>query len=1124
MTIFRAVCILWLISVATFGSANNNVSNRAVINLTERTWGDGEIHSLAGKWDFYWGEFIDPKVNRKAGPRENLTPGVLTKISVPGAWDDKRTSKVPFPPMGYASYRIQIQVPKSLTHLYLYMPDMASAYRLWSNGYLVDGNGTIGTSRELENPAYLPKVLDVFPQNGLLDLVIHTSNYHYQWGGIWYEPLITDDSGVFAIREKPLIGATIFSSLLIGAALFSMALFLSRRQDKKVLFFSLLSLTIGIRRLLIDERALYLFDWFDWSTLQAIENIGVYLTLPLFLYYFAACFPNEINKIVPRIGTFFATPFCLAALFTPVHIYTQFNVPFQASLLVLIPYVFYTYIKVLKANRSGAKMFGSSLLIFALAVINDALNYSYLIDTPNMIHVGALAFVLFQLALLIRRYLVNFKTIETISAELTQRNRELVRLDEFKDEFLATTSHELRTPLHGIAGLAQLLRQESDAYSDSQRHKIDLIESTTKRLGTLVNDVLDFSSIKHGKLTLKTGSLHLTPLAESVIHTLKPLLKGKNVALSCHIDADACYVKADEHRLQQILFNLIGNAIKFTDQGSIRLSAVKANAFVKIVIQDTGAGIPPDQVGLLFQPFEQYLKEGSKITSGSGLGLSITRQLVRLHQGELDISSIEGEGTCVEFTLPMGEAGQSRSAHPIPQEIDYEREVAQVSADAIDIPADALSCLVANNEPALIFYADDEEVNRELVRSQLSQAGYQINTFINGTSLLQQLKDQKPDLILLDLLMPGINGLETCRQIRAQFNLYQIPIMMLTARYQISDIVEALSAGANDYLVKPYHEKELLARVYSQLSVKRFKLAAEENEKLKSELDRRDSLELELTKANVRLQQALNITDENILLLNEDLDIVFANPSAARLLGQAETDIPGQTIKHFIHPDSLEALRQFAHSDTSIEFSQSIQLLGNDQPLLVSVKPFIENDEHYFAIVLSDSKSSHQGHAQALLKDLTQELANNRRRIDQIESALAQVSQAEDRPIDISPEGNTETFDEVRHTPEHEHSAEHTKEIVVKTLRTALITWERYTHQSKADLAEKSRCWRVYIDGTTAKTRTLDKYLSIKTLPAKPRWRAVIKTANYVIDHCQLSAEDYQELSQMVQAIDDAYS
>lgn len=1123
MTMNKAVWVLWLISIATAGYAakDHHEPGQAMINLSDKSWGNGEIHTLAGNWDFYWGEFIasDTTSKQNGSPEDRATT-----MSVPGAWNAKKSTKDPFPPMGYASYRVTILVPESFTHLYLYMPDMASAYQLWSNGKQVGGNGSIGTSKSMETPAYLPKVMDVFPENGVIDLVIQTSNFHYQWGGIWYEPLITDDSGVFSIREKPLISATIFSSLLIGAAFFSMALFLSRRQDKKVLFFSLLSFNIGIRRLLTDERALYLFDWFDWSSLQAIENICVYLILPLFLYYFAACFPHEIKKYVPRLGALVAAPFCLAAMISEVHIYTRFNIPFQVTLVVLIPYVTYTYIQVYQAKRSGAKMFGFSLLIFALAVINDVLNYNYLIDTPNMIHFGALAFVFFQLALLIRRYLINFKTIETISAELTKRNQELVRLDEFKDEFLATTSHELRTPLHGIAGLAQLLRQEADNQSTSQRHKIDLIESTTKRLGTLVNDMLDFSSIKHGKLTLNTGSLHLTPLVESVIQTLRPLLKGKDVELSSHIDADACYVTADEHRLQQILFNLIGNAIKFTEHGSIRLTAERINTHVRITIQDTGMGIPADQVDLLFQPFEQYLKKGRKSNTGSGLGLSITHQLVKLHRGELNIRSEEDKGTHVEFTLPVAEAGQSRNSFTVQQEEDYEREVAPVSPEPVSNAVDVQTFSVPENKSALVYYADDEEVNCELVRSQLRKAGYQIMTFINGASLLRQLERQTPDLILLDLLMPGINGLETCKQIRNQFNQYQVPVMMLTARYQISDIVEALGAGANDYLIKPYHEKELLARVYSQLSVKRLWHASAENEQLKSELDRRDILELELTKANIRLQQALNITDENILLLNEDLDIVFANPSAAELLGQQETDMLGATVTHYISPDSLEALRQFTHTDKVEEFSQNIQLIKNHHQLVASVKPFTENNEHYFAIILSESGSSSQADTRELLKNLTHELVNNRQRIDQIESALAQASKSNDWPAEILNEDTTTPPGTITAMPEQETPIEEPKEIVVRTLRTALIAWERYTHQSKADLAEQSRCWRVYIDGTTAKTRTLDKYLSIKTLPSKPRWRAVIKTANYVIDHCQLSAEDHDELTQLIQAVDDAYS
>lgn len=1105
----------------------------ASIDLSQHEWGAGHAFSLAGDWSFAWQQLPEPQ--------HAFTNTKWRSIPVPGAWNSQREQKDSYPSMGYATYALRIIVPVNLPSVYLHLPDMASAYKLWVNGEPLAGNGVVGQTRLKETPAYLPKVIQAQAINGVVELLIHTSNYHYQWGGLWYAPTITDESGVFAMRELPFIKASIAGTLLISTGLLSLALYLFRRGDKKVLYFSLLCFAVGIRRLVIDERVLYWFEWFNglgWHTLQRIENIIIYLLLPLFSSYFYYWFPKETNRKLITLSWLACAPFCLAALFLEVHTYTQFNIPFQLLMLVIIPYIFFVYTKAYKAQRTGTKMFGFSLLVFAACVINDILNYSYIINTPTMIHYGAIAFVLFQLSALVRRYLLNFKTIEALSAELKDHNEELVKLDEYKDEFLATTSHELRTPLHGISELALLLKEDAEQLSHSQKHKIDLIESTSKRLGNLVNDILDYSSIKHGKLSLSLSPALLAPLANNVIQTLKPLAKGKQLILQCELESDPEYVMADAYRLQQILFNLLGNAIKFTESGSIRLFSERIGDYVKIIIEDTGSGIPEDKIDILFQPFEQYSKNEHTSHNSTGLGLSIARQLVQLHAGDLTLSSTLGKGTRAEFTLPvvnttqlstpthenaptLGAAGTTKLVEPEHNDITLsatglkELDTSNASTNALtqahNKAFDITSFYVPADHSALIYYADDEEVNREIVRSLLRNAGYVVETFTNAQSLINSMQEKLPELILLDLMMPGMSGLEACQKIRQHHDCYELPIMMLTARYQVSDIVEALGSGANDYLAKPYHEKELLARLYSQLSVHRLWTTSIENEQLKSEIDLRDQKEIELTSANLRLQHALNVTDQGLLLLNEEFDIVFANQQSCELLNRQDNLLLGSPFTSLLTPESLQLFHQFTSSNES-EFELSTKLPDSNASTRLTIRSFTEDEDTYLAVILETPNK--QSNTQNLLQDLTHELAQNRQRIDQIEIALSQVSREESANRGLT--GSISNNFELR-----EESA---KELVVRTLRTALSTWERYTQLTKADLAEKSHCWRVYIDGTTAKTRTLDKYLTTKSLPSKPRWRAVIQTANYVIDHCELSQEDHNELLDLINALDTAYS
>lgn len=1106
-------------------------SEEAIIDLRENDWSDAQIHSLQGNWDFYWEQFIDPDEFSKSNHQAISFP-------VPGAWNSPPEGFQTFPGFGHATYRVTILIPTNKTELFLAIPDMASAYRLWNNKKLVAENGTIATSKELEKPAYLPKFVALSPREGKLELVLQTSNFHYQWGGVWYPLKLTDSTGIYELREKPIIRGMLSATVLIAASFFGLFMFFSRPKEKVLFYFSLLCLVMGLRRLLIDERILYIYLGEHWTLLQAIENLSTYLAFPLFVSYFSHRFPVKYSQKAMLLSWLIALPFCSLALTTNVSFYTSLNVPFQICILFSLPYIFYIYIKCLMEGRLGAKTFGFGLGIFILAVLNDILTYSYVINTPNLSHIGILAFVIFQGIDLAKSYLHNFETIEEMSNSLQSKNQELMKIDAFKDEFLATTSHELRTPLHGISGLANhLLNDPSLSLKLEHQHKLDLIYSTTKRLGSLVNDIVDFASIKHGNILLNKKCVDLKALSHSVVATLNPLISGRDIRLTYDISNDAQFVLADENRLQQILFNLLGNAIKFTEEGIIQVNARKSeiNNRVLIEIIDTGVGIAPDKYDLLFEPFQHFGESSDSLYSGSGLGLSISRQLVRLHDGDLLVKSQLGVGTQIEFTLEISDIStlddssktttklmpvtsnqldsKQNTQHLVNKGI-WSRANDKTDSNSKQISREFVAQAV---EDSYIFVVDDEEVNLELVHAQLSSSGYIIECFSSGTSLLERLEKQRPDLILLDLMMPTISGLDVCRSVRQQYDSYELPIMMLTARYQINDIVDCLSAGANDYLIKPYHEKELLARVYSQLSARKFWFSHQENQVLKKEIDHRKQLESELSIANSRLLHALDITDECILLLNEEIDIIYANQPALSFLNTQNNKLLGNSLDAIMSKESEEEITKKLHScQTSFSLTSKDKRLGEVE---FAVHPFEEKGEQYFALVIYQNKNkepieAEKGLSKELIKNLTEELASSRNKFDQIEQALKQISSFNDQPTLNAPDKNTS---------ESEPDNQYRRELLIKLLRETISTWERYTHKTKADLAEESRCWKVYLDGTTAKTRTLDRYLSDRTLPSKPRWQLVNRTAKYVIDNCLLKQEDSDALTEMIAALDKAF-
>lgn len=265
------------------------LADESTIDLRKSDWSIGQVHALQGDWDFYWKQLISP---------EQFSTNKSEPISfpVPGAWNSPPEGTQVFPGFGYATYKTNILVPSDKTDIFLAIPDMASAYTLWSNGKVVAENGVVGTSKATETPAYLPKFVSLIPNDGELELVLQTSNFHYQWGGVWYPLKLTDAEGIYELREMPIIRSMLSATVLIAAGLFGLFMFFSRPKEKVLLYFSLLCLAMGLRRLLIDERIIYFTFGEHWSFLQALENICTYLAFPFFISYFSYKFPIKFSN------------------------------------------------------------------------------------------------------------------------------------------------------------------------------------------------------------------------------------------------------------------------------------------------------------------------------------------------------------------------------------------------------------------------------------------------------------------------------------------------------------------------------------------------------------------------------------------------------------------------------------------------------------------------------------------------------------------------------------------------------------------------------------------------------------------------------------------------------------
>ncbi len=420
-------------------------------------------------------------------------------------------------------------------------------------------------------------------------------------------------------------------------------------------------------------------------------------------------------------------------------------------------------------------------------------------------------------------------------------NDQLVQLDRIKDAFLANTSHELRTPLNGIIGLAEsILDGAMGEVGDSVKHSLKVIVSSGRRLSKLINDILDHAKLNEQKLALSLTAVDLQKITAAVLELSGPVATKKSIRLINKVPEKAL-VLADENRLQQMLHNLVGNAIKFTVRGEVTVAANREGQFWAISVRDTGAGIGADDLERVFSAFTQVDHLETREQGGTGLGLAITKQLVELHGGTIDVHSKLGEGSEFTITLPMTEKTTSSE-----DATHSSRATSDVATPSLrDNELHDLSAITAQEKRSgeTILVVDDDSVNRFVIKSMLSHHNYNVLEAEDGPTALKLIESgEKIDLVILDVMMPKMSGFEVCMRIRVNFPIERLPVLFLTARSVGDDLIKGFVSGGNSYLFKPVEKHQLLTRILRHIA------AAKTNQKLVMQIERTE------VKSRVHLQ------------------------------------------------------------------------------------------------------------------------------------------------------------------------------------------------------------------------------------------------------------------------------
>jgi signal transduction histidine kinase/CheY-like chemotaxis protein len=395
------------------------------------------------------------------------------------------------------------------------------------------------------------------------------------------------------------------------------------------------------------------------------------------------------------------------------------------------------------------------------------------------------------------------------TAELSKANAELARASRLKDEFLAGMSHELRTPLNTILGSSEILQSETfGSLNERQAKYARNIEESGRHLLSLINDILDISKVEAGKLKLDIGPVSVEAVCEASIRLVKQLAHKKQVNLSTQFSNTITILQADERRLKQVLVNLLSNAIKFTPEGGkvgLEVGEDSAREAIYFCVWDTGIGISKEDMGRLFQPFVQLDSSLARQHAGTGLGLSLVSRMVELHKGGVSVESEAGQGSRFTIFLPYSEPATVVSP------------VKGIKSEAIPQIEESLNSGQTGKENPVILLTDDNEDNINMILEYLQEQGYQVVVARSGAEAITQAKEERPDLILMDIQMPEMDGLEATRRLRTDPTLTSVPIVTLTALAMPGDRERCLEAGADSYLSKPVSPKELVKTIETLL-------------------------------------------------------------------------------------------------------------------------------------------------------------------------------------------------------------------------------------------------------------------------------------------------------------------
>ncbi|MEW9702931.1 ATP-binding protein [Paenibacillus sp. SI8] len=760
--------------------------------------------NLDGQWEFYEGELLEPT---------NFRDGVRTQvsyISVPGTWKGKSASGG-MTSKGYGTYRLRVLAKDTDEVLGLKIRSIRTSNRIFINGKLAGESGRPASDVAVNKPGNTPYTASFHTDTKEIEIVIQVSNHEFVTGGIVNSipfGLELNMSKLDGLQLGTDIGI-IFILGMFGA--YHLCVYFLGRGERTYLLSGTYLLLLMLEKALYGEKLLQrLLPDLSFFIAYKLLDLSEFMSAVVIILFFCSV---ESRLMSARTMKLILAPLALyiaGVIALPYRLHINVKYVFFLYLFFVILYIISRMVYLCIQSQSGSSdrkelmLFIGGSVSLAVFLVDGGLYSENAVPSDMAGKFGVISFIIFMNILLAIRFYNAYKKTEILTNQLAIAN-------ERKDEFLLHTSHELKTPLHGILNMAShLLDDEENPLSSKQKQNLLLIKDTSIKLSMLIHDLLDVSRLKHGELLLHPTVVDVRVAAQIVFDVQQFELLGKAVKLDNQVGSDV-WVQADENRLRQIMYNLISNAIKHTDKGSIKVISSIDQHTITISVEDTGTGIPKEKQAIIFEYFEQLdeplPKDGY---TGMGVGLYISRKLVERMDGEIWVDWSEiGQGTRMSFTLPAAVQAPARRETPYGLEEQQRNDSSDQQLD------------IWQGHEHTIMIVDDEASNIHTLLNILKRQPYNVITAFSAKEALDKIEAYpQVDLVILDVMMPGISGIELCRRLRSSHSIFDLPILFATVKDTSQDIALGFRAGANDYLTKPFHAETLLARIQTLIAVK----------------------------------------------------------------------------------------------------------------------------------------------------------------------------------------------------------------------------------------------------------------------------------------------------------------